>query len=581
MLALSTKDRAPTRVEPQRILPSFPSQMDGRMDNLLMHTEGDFIRFLHAAREGATETPTYSNLVQAMLRGEWDASRAEAWRDTYAANLAQARRFMVVGAAAGAGPYIAALQGAGATPTAWVPTGKILQEWVNTRAGELITNLADDQLQGVRAVFDKYIVGRPLAPRETAKFLRGIVGLTSQEMGRVAAQRAALEADGVSPLQVEAAVARTTNRLQRIRAERIARTELSFAFNSASQTAVQQAQEAGALPKEGIYKQWKTAEDERVCPNCAALDHVRVPFDGKWKAPNGVEVETATLHPHCRCTFIVVLPDYAGYERKPPPVVVAPPPPAPPAVETGPAVWADLEGVSDRQIAYGDDVRRKKLPKIEALYRELEEQRVPDDWKPMMGETREEAQAALDALKASARERLAKLQQSTNAKWWIENRHDGWVDLETNLLGASQDRAVQNAIQAQINKRIISDTASQVPVVAPVPVVGTSLPELRGTVRQVDWATSVRRDVISRLDPYAAKIEALQFNEATWRPVMGETREEARAALEAVKRLVAKRLEEAKARDSAAWWLDARFMSADRILLPDGFGAAIRHALGR
>lgn len=318
MLALSTKDRAPPRHNPQQVLPNFPSQMEGRMDNLLAHTEGDFIRFLQAAREGSTEAPTYSDLVQSMLRGEWDAKRAEAWQATYTANLAQARRFMVLGAAAGAGPYIAALQGAGASPTAWVPTGKLLQEWVNARSGELITNITDDQLQGVRAVFDKYIVGRPLGARETAKFLRGIVGLTSQEMERVAAQRAALEAAGVHPFQVEASVARMTNRLQRVRAERIARTELSFAFNSASQTAVQQAQAAGALPKEGVYKEWLTAEDDRVCKNCRALDHVKVPFDGKWKAPNGVEVETATLHPHCRCTFVVILPDYAGYQRRQP-----------------------------------------------------------------------------------------------------------------------------------------------------------------------------------------------------------------------------------------------------------------------
>lgn len=314
MLALPTKDRAP--LDPKRVAPIFPSQMEGRMDSLLAHTEGDFIRFLHAAREGSTEAPTYSQLVQSMLRGEWNQDLADAWRGAYAANLAQARRFMVVGAAAGAGPYIAALQGAGAVPSAWAPTGLILQQWVNSRAGELITNIADDQLQGVRAVFDKYIVGRALGPRETAKFLRGIVGLTSQEMERVAARRAVLEAAGVAPFSVEADVARLTNRLQRIRAERIARTELSFAFNSASQTAVQQAQAAGALPKEGIKKEWMTAEDERVCPNCAALDHVQVPFDGKWRAPNGVEVETATLHPHCRCTFIVILPDYSQYLRR-------------------------------------------------------------------------------------------------------------------------------------------------------------------------------------------------------------------------------------------------------------------------
>lgn len=550
------------------------------MDGLLSHGEGDFIRFLHAAREGASETPTYSNLVQAMLRGEWSADRAEAWRAAYAASLARARQFMVLGAAAGAGPYIGALQAAGAPTSAWAPTGKILQEWVNTRAGELIQNITDDQLQGVRAVFDKYIVGRPIAPRETAKFLRGIVGLTSQEMGRVAAQRAALEADGVSPLQVEAAVARTTNRLQRIRAERIARTELSFAFNSASQTAVQQAQEAGALPKEGIYKQWKTAEDERVCRNCAALDNVKVPFDGKWKAPNGVEVETATLHPHCRCTFIVILPDYSGYVRKPQPAPVVVQEAVPPPIATGPGAWVELEGASDRQVAYGADMRRRKLPQIEALFREYEQQEVPADWKPMRGETREEAQAAIDALKATARERLRALQQETRAKWWIENQRTTSDELERHLLGASEDTAVRDAIQSQINKRII-DASQPAVAVAPVPEVATALPELRGSPKQVDWAISVRRDVISRLDPYAAKIAGLRFNESGWTPQHGETIEEARAALEAVKQLVAKRLVETRGYTNAAWWLDARAKTADRILLPEGFGAAIRNALGK
>lgn len=291
--------------------------MEARMKALLADHEGGFVRFLLHAGRGQANDVLYSDLTRSMAAGHWDAKAAKEWQASYAAKLAFTRNFTGVAGLAGGAPIIRALQASGATPGAWAPTAARIQTWVDNRSAELVKDITDDQREGLRAVFDKYIVGRPIGPRDMARHLRGIVGLTSQQMVSVTATRTRWEAEGVPGAKVDVGIDRLTHKLVAQRAETIARTELANAFNHANLTAIDQAVQAGSLDQSRVKKEWRTAEDERVCPECGPLDKVQVAFDADFVTKDGKAVKGPTLHPRCRCTIIIRLASYAGYVRKP------------------------------------------------------------------------------------------------------------------------------------------------------------------------------------------------------------------------------------------------------------------------
>lgn len=78
----------------------------------------------------------------------------------------------------------------------------------------------------------------------------------------------------------------------RFRAAMIARTETTATANMAQLSVYRRA---------GIqYKTWVTADDERVCPICGALDGRTVGLDEEFSP--GIYAPPA--HPNCRCTII-------------------------------------------------------------------------------------------------------------------------------------------------------------------------------------------------------------------------------------------------------------------------------------
>ena len=95
-------------------------------------------------------------------------------------------------------------------------------------------------------------------------------------------------------------------RQNRYRAYRIARTELSFAYNQGSYYGTKQAQAQGLLGR--VEKVWCTAEDERTCEICGALEGKRIAMDDDFEFQTkliepGIK-RVPPAHPHCRCTVI-------------------------------------------------------------------------------------------------------------------------------------------------------------------------------------------------------------------------------------------------------------------------------------
>lgn len=179
-------------------------------------------------------------------------------------------------------------------------------EWFNARGVELAVQLSTSQTTALRSMLQFYTVEQPVSAAEMGRLIRATVGLTPKQAKAVAAFRESLVAGGeLTASQVTHQTQNYAGRLHRIRAERIARTELSFAFNYGQLEQMRQAGET-VLSGETIVKRWLTGDDERVCDHCGPLDGqivgIESTFPGATKLlPN---ILTTPAHPGCRCTII-------------------------------------------------------------------------------------------------------------------------------------------------------------------------------------------------------------------------------------------------------------------------------------
>ncbi len=147
-----------------------------------------------------------------------------------------------------------------------------------------------------------------LNPKDTARHLRAVIGLTPQQEAAVAARRTRLAAQGRDPAQVERMVTRYADRQRRVRAEAIARTETIAALEGGKQLQRERLVREGTLDPGQWVQEWQTAADERVCPVCGPLDGETAPIGGTF--PGGYAGPPA--HPRCRCASLLRLAALAG-----------------------------------------------------------------------------------------------------------------------------------------------------------------------------------------------------------------------------------------------------------------------------
>ena len=145
------------------------------------------------------------------------------------------------------------------------------------------------------------------------RFSDQVVNETLDELHRVIAQ-SITEGDGIP--QLEKKIRELYANMSKVRAERIARTEVIWAQNEGAEQSYWQA---------GIEeKEFYTALDERVCPYCGEMhgkriavgtsyfevgDSLTVIVEGKPKTMtfNYEQVNYLLLHPRCRCTLLPVV----------------------------------------------------------------------------------------------------------------------------------------------------------------------------------------------------------------------------------------------------------------------------------
>jgi SPP1 gp7 family putative phage head morphogenesis protein len=101
----------------------------------------------------------------------------------------------------------------------------------------------------------------------------------------------------------DASTARYQARIQRLRAETIARTETLRAARQGQKESYTQARQQGFM--QFTVLEWSTSEDDRVCEICGPLNGEQIPMDGQFP---GVDDWTDGAHVNCRCEAIPVDP---------------------------------------------------------------------------------------------------------------------------------------------------------------------------------------------------------------------------------------------------------------------------------
>lgn len=177
-----------------------------------------------------------------------------------------------------------------------------VKAWVDNRGGKLIVNLTAAQMGSVHALLQHQIALGVTSPYILAQRIRPMVGLTERETLAVARFMTALQEEGVAANVINSQVANYSKFLHKNRTSRIARTEISNAYNFGQLNSMRQAVDQAWLP--GIPEKSWMAGGANPCEKCEENEAAGlIALDAAF--PSGDEHPTA--HPNCLLTETPVL----------------------------------------------------------------------------------------------------------------------------------------------------------------------------------------------------------------------------------------------------------------------------------
>ena len=257
---------------------------------------------------------TYKQLREAILYGDISVIDWEQWQQDYA-------KFVTVYLRP---KYVEAMQAAAAEIQRrhpdWYfdPYAEGVREWCETRAASFVTEVTNTQVDGLRTVIQRAAVMQDMSVDSLSRVIRPMVGLTKPQAAANLKYYQKLIEDGMSQKKARDKAIRYASRQHRYRGYNIARTELAFAYNQGSYEGTKQAQAKGYMGE--TVKVWCTADDERVCQICGALEGSQVAmdedfdFDTRLAGPANPTIRRVPpAHPSCRCAVIykeISPPDY-------------------------------------------------------------------------------------------------------------------------------------------------------------------------------------------------------------------------------------------------------------------------------
>jgi SPP1 gp7 family putative phage head morphogenesis protein len=170
-------------------------------------------------------------------------------------------------------------------------------------AAAFVTAVTRETRKAISQIVAQSFTVDRMPPRDIAKLIRPMIGLTARQARSVMAARAQWEKSGLTGAKLQAAVERLAAKKLKERSLNIARTESIRAANAGQLDAWQRAADTGLLVPERTSRQWLAAGDVRTCPTCSGLDGETVAFDAQFSA--GIMAPPA--HPSCRCSVALVI----------------------------------------------------------------------------------------------------------------------------------------------------------------------------------------------------------------------------------------------------------------------------------
>jgi len=282
------------------------------------------IRVLVDTWNAQAEAIKYGDVEAMLNRGSISQEMIDQWQQDYSNYVATTLNPALTAAAITGGTDVQASVYAafGSVPAeAMLVSDVAVSNWIRSHGAELVVDITDSQRQALAGIVHEYGVKKFVGADELARYIRPVVGLTPGEARAVAKYRESLLTGGMSRARADALVGKYSSKLHRGRALRIARTEISFAFNHGMLDTARAYRDGGHLPRTHmLIKEWLTNVDERTCPYCNGLNGQVVGLEGDYvpsdtrPGRDGVDrtitldaVETPPAHPNCRCTTAIVL----------------------------------------------------------------------------------------------------------------------------------------------------------------------------------------------------------------------------------------------------------------------------------
>lgn len=201
-------------------------------------------------------------------------------------------------------------------------TDPLMVRAAETQAARLVSGVGEESRRAIREIVTLgFTEGRP--PREQARHILRLVGLTERDAGAVDRMWRRMLEDGVR--QADSRAETYAARLLRRRAENIARTETIRAASEGKRAGWRKAVEEGYLEAGVAEIVWLVTDDDRLCSLCAPMAGQTVGVVGDFTSdqeatgdlasnPGGIRpyagdtrpIEAQTvggppLHPSCRC----------------------------------------------------------------------------------------------------------------------------------------------------------------------------------------------------------------------------------------------------------------------------------------
>ena len=265
--------------------------------SFLDENEPGLVRILVNTWQSQGKAITYKELREAILAGDISPEYMKQWMEDYSRLVAEhmlpAWERSIVAAAK--------LKEADHPLFFFDPMAKGVRDWVENHASEFVTNVTTTQIEGLRAVVRRAAALEEMTVDELSRAIRPMVGLTKPQAAANLKYYETLIANGTKKSRALELSKTYAARQHRYRAYNIARTELADAYNQGAYEGTKQAQAAGYMGRS--VAEWSTAEDERTCPYCGALDGKTADLDEGFDLPNGRKLPPA--HPGCRCSYLI------------------------------------------------------------------------------------------------------------------------------------------------------------------------------------------------------------------------------------------------------------------------------------